>query len=365
MRALDVHTGIAFAQVREDYHVEKVSVETVAECIGRPIRVLMIGSGGCSVLGLLGSRHIDRIDVIDASEGQLALLQAKLIAYQRCPGNVLPDLFGYTALSQTERADMFDNHLSSHLPASLTSYLEAHPQIKELGLDQCGRFEALFEELREAIKASPYAISDKAWRQAFEKAFARSHLIDVFGPEAVNYSMRQEFDTHFSRVFSEAIQKDARNLYLRKVLESPVALLEDMTAILSQRQEDILSVSRDKVENRLAFHKGIFLDHLSGAGTRTWDLIHISNITDWLPYADATALLRKVKAHLSPHGIVIARRLNGDYDLEPTMADVLATCPTVNTHLKALESAFFYDQVVAGSPSKTTLVQLRETLCVS
>ena len=63
------------------------------------------------------------------------------------------------------------------------------------------------------------AVRNPAWRSLFDGVFNRVRLIEAFGPDAVNYSMSQEFTDHFHDVFSAALMEydPHRNYFVHSV----------------------------------------------------------------------------------------------------------------------------------------------------
>lgn len=79
-----------------------------------------------------------------------------------------------------------------------------------------------------------------------------------------------------------------------------------------------------------------------------FDVVQISNITDWMSPESAEALLHDVKGCLNDNGAVICRRLNGDYKLENVVGKQFLLDPYLDHGLKAADRSFFYSEVVVG-----------------
>ena len=79
-----------------------------------------------------------------------------------------------------------------------------------------------------------------------------------------------------------------------------------------------------------------------------YDLIQTSNITDWMPPADAISCLTGIKECLLPGGVVVSRRLNGDYGLEDVIEKAMYTDRELNAMLLRRDRSFFYAEVIAG-----------------
>jgi pyrroloquinoline-quinone synthase len=79
-----------------------------------------------------------------------------------------------------------------------------------------------------------------------------------------------------------------------------------------------------------------------------FDVVQISNITDWMSPTSAEELLCEVKGSLNDGGAVVCRRLNGDYKLENVVGKRFLIDPYLNHGLKAGDRSFFYSEVVVG-----------------
>lgn len=357
--AMGIDTGINFAHVREDFAVERAAIELRA--VDGPVSVLMIGSGGCSVIQAAAMKEVERVTVIDANINQGYLISMKIAAYQYLSTEDIVTLFGYGYGSAQDRIDIYDQQLKEHLTKPVSRYVTNHPQVLTLGLDQCGRFEGLFKDLRTELKNAGDLVDES---DTYESVFKRSYLSDLLGPASVDYSMSNEFSEHFFDVISKEKRKasaagsempGAINPFLSRVLSEPscVELTQKMTEKVKVIKSAIEDIGPNLFKGKITFsvsRMDYFLDNNQNNPTAgdNWDVIHISNIMDWLPFDEAKKLLEVANAGLSPSGLVVARRLNGDYVLHDTMSAVLDTDTEQNSKFKALESAFFYNEVCVG-----------------
>ena len=85
-----------------------------------------------------------------------------------------------------------------------------------------------------------------------------------------------------------------------------------------------------------------FTSYIESCNHNKYDIIHTSNITDWLNKEQINILLLNIKKCLKINGVVIMRRLNGDYDLELHVAKhfQIINCD--------IDKSLFYSQVVVG-----------------
>ncbi|MCB9598111.1 MAG: DUF3419 family protein [Sandaracinaceae bacterium] len=346
-------SDVAFSQVREDPWVDERVIEAIAESLGRPVRVLMVASGGCTALGLLRLDAVERVVAVDANPAQLHLveLRRQAMASLRLDAQhalLLGDGPFGAGLAAYER-------LRPHLPEATREHWDERPNEIAGGLLYAGRFEASFRELAEALReagldplGSPAeAIASPRWREVFEQVFEREALTRRFGPAAVDYSMDRSFGEHFADVFARALTRwpAGECYFLHQVFEEryleipggrPRCLEEDAQAAAKQRGLDRLELRAGRFDEALAELVGPF------------DLIQTSNISDWMPVADLRGLLAAARERLAPGGAVLGRRLNGDHVLRDVFASELEVDEALSTELTEADRSFFYREVVVG-----------------
>lgn len=168
--------ALFFSQTREDPAIELKALDLVKELENteKEDKILLIGSGGDTVLTLMGSTSSEKLilDVIDTNLEQLNLLKLKL------------DLIDKFELN--EYLDRITNGIKSR--EELEKYQNNFPDlIEELknGINQNGRFEILFQDL---VKCN----------YNYQKLFNKEYLARLFGNNAVKHS--KEFINHFMNV---------------------------------------------------------------------------------------------------------------------------------------------------------------------
>lgn len=346
-------TNIAFSQVREDPEIDLKVLESIKK---KNKRVLMIGSGGCSILTMLLSKDLDLIDVIDANPAQIELIKLKIAALKNLSTNEYLDFIdgkGQTLnlLNKVKDDDYFNDDFWS---------IEDNFNQILYGVNQIGVFEQLFKELRDEFSENPMIrLNSVEWDNAFDKVFNRQHLIDAFGEDAVKYSMSQEFSVHFSRVMKNAIEKYKKdnNYFLDQIFKGFYE--NDFPIYLNEINKSIILDNIHKIR----FINKPFHEYIKETDNE-YDFIHTSNITDWLPLHILADLYSDIKNKLSDKGQVISRRLNGDHCLESIMKTSFYTKTFVEhldvlnyetrfkyrdlIHLKSDDKSFFYNEVVVG-----------------
>jgi len=281
---------VAFAQVREDAAVD---LEVLAACPAGA-RVAMIASGGCTAAALAADSRTGSLLLVDASAPQLALARLKISLLADEPKRRAL-LLGHAAMAPEDR----ERELAERLarlgiePGSLGPIAE--------GLDFSGRYEAVFRRLADVLDGrGPAAIEE-----ACADAFALPALTALFGPAAVSRAARP-FSEHFAARLKAAAARPgaADDPYLSLMLN---AKLPPGGALPWMRLRARTSPPAIEV------FAGGMLAALEGR-QREFDLVHLSNIMDWLEPDARSALLAAASRALKPGGFVLIRRLNSDFD---------------------------------------------------
>lgn len=349
-------SAVAFSQVREDPAIELEVVERIAHARGRPVRVLLVASGGCTALSLLASPAVAQIVAVDASPAQLHLVELKRCALATLELRDQLDLLG-AAPGPTPRARIaIYERLRPALPSATREHWDARAREVAFGVNRVGRFEELFRELAAAFaragldpSARPAeAASSPALRAAFDEVMERGRLIEKFGVEAVTYSMNRSFAEHFAAVLEHALRTwSVRDNYFL------LSVLEDRYAPAAGLVPPYL-----KPETQRAIRER--LDRLSLAGgalrgvvrelpkDEPFDVVQTSNVSDWMPVPEVESMLDEIAELVPPGGAVIGRRLNGDHVLADVMARRLDVDRASSESLHRRDRSFFYSEVVVG-----------------
>jgi S-adenosylmethionine-diacylglycerol 3-amino-3-carboxypropyl transferase len=346
--ASDIHYG----EVREDPELERKVVERLAEELGRPVRVAVIASGGCTALSLLASDAVETVDAIDASFPQVALVVLRRTALIELSLDEQRAFLGYDEAEPAAREALYQRVRPS-LPESVADFFDARPQLIRAGVARNGRLELLFKELEETLKAEGIdpaknparALGSPAFRAAFKDTFDRGRIEQLFGTQAFAYSKERSFSEHLTLSVADALRrfKVDENEFLARLFHGEGA---EPAAYLS---EDAQARIKDLGPFRLAVHHGPLLGQLSAlSADRPFDLIQCSDITDWLPVPERHALLRGIKASLSEGGALLARRLNGDGMLASIIREHLEVDAALSTELLSQDRSFLYREVVVA-----------------
>jgi S-adenosylmethionine-diacylglycerol 3-amino-3-carboxypropyl transferase len=348
---------LAFSQVREDALQDVALVRAQAAANGRPVRMLMIASGGCTAAALAGRSDVGELRLTDANPAQLVLTRLKLrLLAERTPGERLA-LLGHTALDPDERHEGLNAELTA---LGLTpDALGPKALLAHLGPDHAGRYELTFAALRRVLaprRAEWDALLalDDPDRQAraleglkvdlqtaFDDVFALENLVALFGPGATANRARH-FSEHFFLRTCAVLETlpAASNPYLWQLLAGgfPPGLTSPW-----------LALPKSPIKAEVSWVESCLNDELRRGGD--WDLIHLSNILDWLPHEEAEETLSLAWNGLTNGGRVVIRQLNSTLDV-PAAGQAFRWDDTVSLH--AGDRSFFYSRLHVGQRGAPT-----------
>lgn len=177
--------------------------------------------------------------------------------------------------------------------------------------DVVGKFEFFFDRLRHMLygsdrsKETPYYISmnkDKL-RYLVEILFSRKNLNIVFTDNATKYSS-SDFAEHFYYAFINSLEianVNAMNVFFNSPIFGELNL--DNPAEIEKHFNYIVS----------DFNEFTF--------TKQYDLIDLSNVGDWMPLEEYQIVIQNARNSLNKGGILIVRKLLGDYKLISLLDD--------------------------------------------
>ena len=137
---------MAFAQVREDAHLDL----DVVRSVGEGARVAMVASGGCTAALLAGVRNIAHVHLVDPHPAQLALTRLKLRLLETTGPCERLALLGHASMAAAEREARLGAELA--VLDLVGDALGPIALVSRIGPDHGGRFEFLFAALREALR---------------------------------------------------------------------------------------------------------------------------------------------------------------------------------------------------------------------
>ncbi len=347
---------LAFAQVREDPLID----QAVVQACGRPTDIAMVASGGCTAALLAATAQVSSLHLIDPNPAQLALTQVKLRLLQTSPPAERRRVLGRAAMPADSRARALAEHCAALRLAD--EVFGPRDLVARLGPDQAGRYEAVFRaiasdlhEYASALDAVLTSIDTQAASAAvaagtvlgqaiaatFRRQFDLAILVSLFGSEATRNPVRP-FTEHFlDRIRHAVATLPARdNHFLHQML----------------RAEDPAGGGADWLDLPITTHlppvtcsRGLMGEVLAAA-TRRYDVVHLSNILDWLTPAAAQATLDAAVRALRPGGLVVIRQLNSTID-PLSLATGLVWDQGLATRLQASDRSFFYRRLLIGRRS--------------
>jgi S-adenosylmethionine-diacylglycerol 3-amino-3-carboxypropyl transferase len=347
---------LAFAQVREDPRLDLA----VARGLPPGAVVVMIASGGDTAvrLGRLGLSHLHAVDINPA---QLALSRCKWHLAGHASADQAAALLGHQNMPAGQRAAALAGLLAKlDLPTHALGPLD---WVASVGPDHAGRYERAFAALRQLLSPQAEAVRDwlelrdpaeasrrvapgtelgEALDRSLAQALALPHLVQLFGPEATQ-NPRRPFAEHFAartRVAS-ARHPNAENPFLWQMFAGtfPPGHRADWL------QPD--AGCGHPLPCPVSWHQARMTDFLESLPPSTADLIHLSNILDWLSLTDAAATLASAQRALKPGGLVLIRQLNSTLELD-TVRSGLTWELARGAALEAQDRSFFYPRIWLG-----------------
>jgi S-adenosylmethionine-diacylglycerol 3-amino-3-carboxypropyl transferase len=312
---------VAFAQVREDARQDLALVGQA----GDRVAVLLVASGGCTAAALAANPRVVRLHLVDPNPAQLALARLKLrLLETESPPDRLA-LLGHVPMPTEGRAPRLESLLAG---LGLSPEVLGPPGlVARLGPDHAGRYEEVFVCLREALggfkedfaavlrlddpaeqarRVDPATPLGQALDDAFDRAMSLDNLVRLFGEGATRNPV-EPFARHFARRTRHVLATlPARtNPYLWQMFLGrfpPGAASPWLEAPCPARLPQVTWVQATMDQA------------LAGAPT-AFDVVHLSNILDWLSPAQARTTLDRAWEALRPGGWVIVRQLNSSLDV--------------------------------------------------
>lgn len=321
---------VKFAVVREDPELELAVLDRYGQR-----SVLVVASGGCTLLSLAARRPELSLAAFDLNPAQLTHVRAKHAAANA---------------GELRRLNVGDSDLA--------------------GLNQLGAFEALFRVLRGLIvelvtssdtldrffaaettpadrralvtswRASPY------WPAAFETAFNEPLLLAMFGPDAVQHAVRGSYPGYFQRAFERGLLREdaASNYFLQHVLLG-YYLPGDAPDYLRLAGSGVPPPAVSLEQRALVLHQGSLPD-VPDLGR--FELLSLSNVFDWSSDAQISAWADVIHRETRPGTSILVRQLNNRRDLTPLFAPAFELDDTLGAELLRRDRSLFYERIVVA-----------------
>ncbi len=324
---------LAFAQVREDPRLDG----EIASRLPVNATVVMIASGGETLVELARHPRVGRILAVDMNEAQIAISLLKC----HLARNVSPDescrLLGHEAMPPEERLQAMIRLLATlEAPENIFGPPDA---VAAYGVDHAGRYERCFAELRRKLCPKNMFAEETRRDAALAQIMSLANLVALFGQEATQNPARS-FHEHFA---------DRTRIALRRADASDNPFLWQMYRgcfPVGHRYDWLKSNAPPSAE--ILTHHGRMRATLDGLPEAGADFIHLSNILDWLSGEEAAATLASARRVLRPGGWLILRQLNSNLDFE-AIGEGLAWNRTLGAEMACRDRSFFYPRIHAAT----------------
>ncbi len=322
---------LAFAQVREDPRLDV----RIALTLPPEATVVMIASGG-ETLVELARLPLRRIHAVDVNPAQLALARVKCFLAQRETPARAAALLGHGGMPARAGIDrMSDVMARLGLSGDVFGPVEYWA---EAGLDQAGRYERCFAELRRVLPPWGERFHLDELDAALARVMSLDNLVALFGMEATR-NPRQPFHRHFAWRTRLALEREGagRNPFLRQMYAGSFG---------HGPAYDWLESSAP-LGAEIVWHHGAMCCVLAELPTHSVDFVHLSNILDWLDENDARSTLEAVCRVLKPGGQVLIRQLNSTLELKP-LTPAIRWNGALGRSMEAADRSFFYPGILTG-----------------
>ncbi|XWV26137.1 hypothetical protein QJ857_gp0942 [Tupanvirus soda lake] len=334
INAVVSNSPILFSQTREH---SKVEIDALKNIVSQnPLAICLISSGGdtlCDIVAHESKIEISHIDVVDANINQIYLAKLKVALLKKYDGEFITEFLtnGLKKLDnhRDECLNLIHNLFSEKLiDVDCYQYWLYNFNLLTSGVNQMGRFETLFRVLK---------------LSSVNRCFNHKYLTEIFGENATKYSMNKSFVEHFEKVFDNYKQlypDPSKNYFYYQILNDcyPTKEKGDMPTYLSLNKPVVIDFDINYYLNNI-------LDHLTKQNDSVYDLIHLSNITDWLDPKYLSELFNQVARTLRINGKVTVRRLNSDI----VLTIFLITLNNNKHYFKieeVIDKSYFYSEVL-------------------
>ena len=341
---------LAFAQVREDPTLDLALLRLHPD----PTRIAMIASGGDTAL-CFAPLPLRELFLVDMNAAQLALTKLKWHLAHHAGQSETLRLLGHLPQSPAERKARL-RELMQRLEIEETAW-GPMDDLAEHGPDHAGRYEALFTELRRRLSpqrqaldallqstdpalaskmAAPGTPLGRALDEAFASVLSLPNLVCLFGSEATQ-NPRQAFHAHFL--------ERLRGLLARMPAANPWLLLAGVFP--DGHPAPWMALPQSALRFSPVYHHGEMRAFLEARPPRSLDMIHLSNILDWLAVPEAAATLQTAARALAAGGLLIIRQLNSTLDIS-ALSDDFAWQSELGREMERSDRSFFYRDIHVG-----------------
>jgi S-adenosylmethionine-diacylglycerol 3-amino-3-carboxypropyl transferase len=300
---------------------------------------------------------VARLHLVDPNPAQLALARLKLRLLRTAePGRRLA-LLGHAPMPAAGRREALAAGLESL--GLRPDALGPEGLVAERGPDHAGRYERVFAELARELSPvatelesvlrlrdpaaqsagfAPGTALGRALDAAYDRVLSLPNLVRLFG-EGATRNPAEPFARHFARRTRHALATlpAADNPYLWQMLRGrfPGGAAYPWLSMPAPAALPEVTWTAAPMAAALADARG------------GYDLVHLSNILDWLSPAEARATLAAAAGALRPGGVVLVRQLNSTVDV-PGAGHGFTWDASGSAALHARDRSFFYRALHLG-----------------
>ena len=323
-----------FAQVREDARVEVSALEP-----GPDDRVVVVSSGGCTALSLLGA-GAGEVHAVDLNRTQNHLLELKMAAVRHLERHEAIGFLGGAPASGAHRRWLYAR-LRTQLTYAARTYWDRHETAVSAGALDAGASERFIRVVCWLVRnvvhsdqlvhrmlacrslAEQRTLFDREWntrrwRWLFAALLNRWSMSRAYDPRFFANIGRANFAEHFLRLARHALTEVpiADNYFLHKMFTGryPVERAEGVPAYLGE--EGFAEIRNG--EGQLLLVDASVTGHLRTLPDRSVNAFALSNVCEWLDEAGTIALFREVERVAAPGARVVFRNFVGWTELPAT-----------------------------------------------
>ncbi|RYD61663.1 MAG: DUF3419 family protein, partial [Verrucomicrobiaceae bacterium] len=301
---------------------------------------------------------VGHLHLVDLNPAQLALAQLKIRLLVQATPDARLGLLGHKADAAPQRPQIlkFFIEQAGHAP----DIFGPEELVDALGVDHAGRYEILFHHLREALsdfrteietlldltepaeqarRSHPGTPLGAALDRAFGSVMRIENLVCLFGEEATRNALRS-FSSHFLAQLRHILATlPARgNPFLSQLL---------LGTFRHGSTYDWFQRTRPELEPEIVYERASAIEALTALPPASVDLVHLSNILDWLSPEDAKKTLFLAFRALRPRGLTVIRQLNSTLDI-PAFEKRFTWRRKLATELHRKDRSFFYRSLHIG-----------------
>ena len=338
-----VESNVGFANVMEDCSIERAIAHELrskllqqhqahggrcdSSSAGDLLRVAMIGSAGCTALSVLGDGPL-KLDIVDANPSQLRLISTKVCLMAVCvhmsggsngvaEAAYLRYLRGQANAEELEELRAAEAETNGALVSMMQSLQQqaVHPlglsplapvvdhQGSVGGLCGDGRYEAIFRKLAAFREAgAPEA-------EAFAVAFDGATTDRRFGGKVGHHCSKTLADGFRELIGWESENgspcsaaatacKGVRNAYFKSLIEGRAC---DPGTPAPPYASRLAEVAAGLAESDVGLHASDMAGFLEGQPAGSYDMVQVSNVTDWMSTEEVARLLKACRSVIPAH----------------------------------------------------------------